>query len=72
MSRRRSRASIETIAEMMTEARPLHEVIKVDAFIHGCPPTADQIWFAVSELLQGRMPAFSPVYLRYRMSSARA
>jgi len=55
----------ETIAEMMKEARPLHEVIKVDAFVHGCPPTADTIWFAVSELLQGRMPAFSPVYLRY-------
>ena len=55
----------QTIAEMMPEARPLHEVIKVDAFIHGCPPTADTIWFAVSELLQGRMPAFSPIYLRF-------
>jgi NAD-reducing hydrogenase small subunit len=55
----------ETIAEMMKEARPLHEVIKVDAFIHGCPPTADSIWYAVSELLQGRLPAFASVYLRY-------
>jgi NAD-reducing hydrogenase small subunit len=55
----------QSIAEMMKEARPLHEVIKVDAFLHGCPPTADSIWFAVSELLQGRMPAFSPIYLRY-------
>jgi len=55
----------QSIAEMMTEARPLHEVIKVDAYIHGCPPTADTIWFAVSELLQGRMPAFSPIYLRF-------
>ena len=54
-----------TIAELMPKARPLHELIKVDAFLHGCPPTADQIWFAVNELLQGRMPAFSPVYLRY-------
>ena len=55
----------QSIAEMMTEARPLHEVIKVDAFLHGCPPTADSIWFAVSELLQGRMPAFSPIYSRF-------
>ncbi len=54
-----------TIAELMTQARPLHEIITVDAFIHGCPPTADQIWYAVSELLEGRMPALSPVYLRY-------
>ena len=28
-------------------------------------PTSSPIWFAVSELLEGRMPAFSPVYLRY-------
>jgi len=55
----------QTIAELMAKARPVHELIKVDAFLHGCPPTADQIWFAINELLQGRMPAFAPVYLRY-------
>ncbi len=55
----------QTIAELMPKARPVHELIKVDAFIHGCPPTADQIWFALNELLEGRMPAFSPVFLRY-------
>ncbi|HTR80507.1 MAG TPA: oxidoreductase [Bacteroidota bacterium] len=54
-----------TIAELMPKAKPLHEVIKVDAFLHGCPPSADQIWFAVNELLEGRMPAFSSVYLKY-------
>ncbi len=54
-----------TIAKMLPSARPLHEIIKVDAFIHGCPPTADQIWFAVSELLAGRLPVFSTIYLRY-------
>ena len=54
-----------TIAELMKTARPLHEIITVDAFIHGCPPTADTIWFAVNELLEGRMPAFSPVYRRF-------
>jgi NAD-reducing hydrogenase small subunit len=54
-----------TIAELTPQARPLHETIRVDAFMHGCPPTADQIWFAVSELLAGRLPAFSHLYLRY-------
>jgi NAD-reducing hydrogenase small subunit len=54
-----------TIAELLKTARPLHEIIHVDAFIHGCPPTADTIWFAVTELLEGRMPAFTPVFLRY-------
>jgi NAD-reducing hydrogenase small subunit len=55
----------ETIAELLKQAKPLHEVIRVDAYLHGCPPTADQIWFAVSELLAGRMPVMSSVYLRY-------
>lgn len=54
-----------TIAELLKQARPLHEFIRVDAFIHGCPPTADQIWSAVSELLQGKTPALSHVFLRY-------
>jgi NAD-reducing hydrogenase small subunit len=54
-----------TIAELMKQARPLHELVRVDAFIHGCPPTADQIWFAVSQLLEGKLPALSNVYLRY-------
>lgn len=54
-----------TIAELMRQARPLHEFISVDAFIHGCPPTADQIWTAVSELLEGKKPALSHVFLRY-------
>jgi NAD-reducing hydrogenase small subunit len=31
----------QTIAELMVQARPLHEIITVDAFIHGCPPTAE-------------------------------
>jgi NAD-reducing hydrogenase small subunit len=54
-----------TIAQLLKTARPLHEIIKVDLFLHGCPPTADQIWFTVDELLNGRMPVLPPAYLRY-------
>jgi NAD-reducing hydrogenase small subunit len=54
-----------TIAQLLKTARPLHEIIKVDVWLHGCPPTADQIWFAVTELLQGRIPVLPPAYLRY-------
>jgi NAD-reducing hydrogenase small subunit len=54
-----------TIAKLLKQARPLHEFITVDAFLHGCPPTADQIWFAVSELVAGRVPELPNVYLRY-------
>ncbi len=54
-----------TIAELIPTARPLHEIVKVDAFLHGCPPTADQIWYAVSELVEGRVPTLSSIFLRY-------
>jgi NAD-reducing hydrogenase small subunit len=53
------------LARLLPQARPLHEVIRVDAFLHGCPPSADQIWFAVSELIQGRIPDLPSAYLRY-------
>jgi len=36
--------------------RAIHEVVKVDVFIPGCPPDADIIFFALSELAQGRIP----------------
>ncbi len=58
-------AEYTTLAQLLTTARPLHEVIPVDAYLHGCPPTADQIWFTVSELLAGRVPVLPPAYLRY-------
>lgn len=38
------------------EARPVHEVVKVDVFVPGCPPSADTIHFVLSELLAGREP----------------
>ncbi len=35
---------------------PLHQAVKVDFFIPGCPPPADAIYFALTELLEGRVP----------------
>lgn len=53
------------ISPLTPKARPLHEVIPVDVFLHGCPPTAEEIWFAVDALLQGRIPELPNAYLRY-------
>jgi len=36
--------------------RPLHEVVKVDYFIPGCPPSAAVINYVLVELLAGRTP----------------
>ncbi len=42
------------------------DVVKVDLFIPGCPPSADSIFFALSELLAGRVPVIlTPQYFKY-------
>ncbi|MDD5757649.1 MAG: NADP oxidoreductase [Desulfobulbaceae bacterium] len=55
----------EIIATLMKKALPLHEVIPVDLFLHGCPPSAEEIWLAVTELLAGRTPVLPSAYLRF-------
>ncbi len=40
----------------MTRVRAIHEVVPVDLHIPGCPPDADVIFYALSELAQGRIP----------------
>lgn len=40
----------------MTRVRAINEVVPVDLHIPGCPPDADIIFYALSELAQGRMP----------------
>jgi NAD-reducing hydrogenase small subunit len=41
---------------LLPRVRPVHEVVKVDVFVPGCPPSADTIFTVVSELLAGRIP----------------
>jgi NAD-reducing hydrogenase small subunit len=53
------------VPKLLPKARPLHEVVKVDAYIPGCPPDADTIWYALTELLAGRMPKWDENTLRY-------
>ncbi len=33
---------------------PCHEVVKIDYFLPGCPPSADLIWNALTSLLEGK------------------
>jgi NAD-reducing hydrogenase small subunit len=44
------------IPPLLRQSRPIHHYVKVDVFVPGCPPNADAIFYAVSELLEGRMP----------------
>lgn len=46
----------QVVPRLLPRARPVHEFVKVDVFIPGCPPSADTIYFTLTELLAGRMP----------------
>ena len=44
------------VPTLTQKAQPLHELVKVDFFIPGCPPPADTINYVLTELLSGRTP----------------
>ncbi len=46
----------DVVPALLDRTRPIHEVVKVDVYVPGCPPHADIIFYAVAELLEGRMP----------------
>ena len=47
------------------QARPVNQVVKVDIHLPGCPPSADAIYYVLTELLEGRIPVLSGENLRY-------
>jgi len=44
------------IPPLLPHARPVREIVPVDVFVPGCPPPADVIFFALCELVEGRIP----------------
>jgi len=44
------------VPALLPQALPVHQVIDVDLFVQGCPPSADAIHFVLSELVAGRTP----------------
>ena len=48
---------------VMQDVRPLDQVVAVDVYLPGCPPSADAIYYVLSELVEGRMPRLRGKYL---------
>jgi len=46
---------------LLNRVRPVHEVVPVDVFVPGCPPSAETIFNVLSELLAGRVPTLEGV-----------
>jgi len=52
----------EDLPLLLDRVYPCHEVVKIDYFLPGCPPSADLIWEALTALVQNR-----PMKLDYQL-----
>ena len=43
---------------LLDRVHPIHELVRIDYFVPGCPPSADTLWSFLSALLAGHTPAF--------------
>jgi NAD-reducing hydrogenase small subunit len=53
------------LPRLLKKVRPIQEFVAVDVHIPGCPPDADTIWYALTELLAGRAPQWNEKNLCY-------
>jgi NAD-reducing hydrogenase small subunit len=50
---------------LLNRVYPCHEVVKIDYFLPGCPPSADTLWEALVALLNGRPLALPYGLIKY-------
>lgn len=49
----------------LNNVHPIHEVVHVDYFLPGCPPSAEAIWSFLTDLMAGRTPHLGHGLIRY-------
>jgi NAD-reducing hydrogenase small subunit len=50
---------------LLAKVHPIHEVVKIDYAIPGCPPSAEVIWIVLEALLAGNIPKLPLELIRY-------
>ncbi len=55
----------EVVPPLLDRVRPVHEVIPVDIWLHGCPPPAGVIAKVVLALLDGKIPQLTGKDLKF-------
>jgi NAD-reducing hydrogenase small subunit len=46
----------QVVPKLLERVSPVHEVVEVDVFVPGCPPSADTIYTTLSSLMDGIRP----------------
>jgi NAD-reducing hydrogenase small subunit len=54
---------------LLNKVYPVHEWVKIDYFLPGCPPSADLIWHALQALLRGQKPDLPYIYKKFLIKS---
>lgn len=49
----------------LNKVHPIHEVVKIDYFLPGCPPSGDAIWAFLTDLIVGKTPTLGHHHLHY-------
>ncbi|HYL46007.1 MAG TPA: hypothetical protein VEU52_03180 [Candidatus Limnocylindrales bacterium] len=52
---------IPPLPALLPRVRPVHEFVKVDVFVPGCPPSAGTIYQLLRDLLDGKIPDLASV-----------
>ena len=50
---------------LLNKVHPIHEVVKVDYFLPGCPPSADVFWKFLTDLIAGQEPSLPYELVHY-------
>lgn len=53
------------IPMLLNQVQPIHEVVNIDYYIPGCPPSADTIWTFLNELLNGQDISLTNTQIHY-------
>ncbi len=50
---------------LLNKVYPIHEVVKVDYYLPGCPPSADVFWMFLTDLIAGQEPSLPYELVHY-------
>jgi NAD-reducing hydrogenase small subunit len=50
---------------LLNQVHPIHEVVKIDYSLPGCPPSADVFWKFLTDLLAGKEPSLEYDLVHY-------